>query len=50
MKNNEDRINREKKEDKFDSSILNHEIGLLNFLRFIAFTILVAFKYFVNRP
>ena len=30
-----------KKEEKLDSSISNHEIGLLNFLRFVALTILV---------
>ena len=43
MKNNEDRGNREKVEEKLDISISNHEIGFLNFLRFIAFTILVTF-------
>ena len=32
-----------KKEEKLDISISNHEIGFLNFLRFIAFTILVTF-------
>ena len=43
MKNNEDRRNREeKKEGKIDSSISNHEIGTLNFLRFVALTILVT--------
>ena len=42
--------NREKKEEKFDISVSNHKIGLLNFLRFIAFTILVTFKSFVIRP
>ena len=50
MKNNEDRRNREKKEEKLYISISNHEIGFLNFLRFIAFTILVTFKNFVIRP
>ena len=40
MKNNEDRGNREKKEEKFDTLISNHKIGFLNFLRFIVFTIL----------
>ena len=44
MKNNEDRRNREKKEEKLYISISNHEIGFLNFLRFIAFTILVTLK------
>ena len=44
MKNNEDRENREKNEEKLDTSISNHEIGLLNFHRFIAFTILVTSK------
>ena len=33
-----------KKEEKLYTSISNHEIGFLNFLRFIAFTILVTFK------
>ena len=50
MKNNEDRGNREKKEEKLDISISNHEIGPLNFVRFIAFTILVTFKSFIIRP
>ena len=50
MKNNEDRRNREKKEEKLYISVSNHEIGFLNFLRFIAFTILVTFKNFVIRP
>ena len=49
-KNNEDRGNREKKEKKFDTSISNHKIGFLNFLRFRAFPILVTFKSFVIRP
>ena len=44
--NNEDRGNREKKEEKLGTSISNHEISFLNFLRFIAFTILVTFKSF----
>ena len=43
MKSNEDRKNREKKEEKLDISISNYETGFLNFLRFIAFTILVTF-------
>ena len=42
--------NREKKEEKLDISVSNHKIGFLNFLRFIAFTILVTFKNFVIRP
>ena len=42
--------NREKKEEKLDISVLNHKIEFLNFLRFIAFTILVTFKSFVIRP
>ena len=50
MKNNEDRGNREKKEEKLDISISNHEIGSLNFARFIGFTILVTFKSFIIRP
>ena len=50
MKNNEDRGNREKKEEKLDISISNHEIGSLNFVRFITFTILVTFKSFIIRP
>ena len=49
MKNG-DRANREKKEEKLDISVSNHEIGFLNFLRFIAFTILGTFKNFVMRP
>ena len=49
MKSNENRGNREKKEDKFHISTSNHEIGFLSFLRFIVFTILVAFKSFVIR-
>ena len=43
MKNNEDRKTGEKNEEKLDISISNHETGFLNFLRFIAFTILVTF-------
>ena len=50
MENNEDRGNREKKEEKLDISISNHETGFFNFLKLIAFTILVAFKNFVVRP
>ena len=50
MKNNEDRGNREKKEEKLDTTISNHETAFLNFLRFITFTILVTFKSFVTRP
>ena len=50
MKKNEDIGNREKKEEKLDTSISNHEIGFLNFLRIIAFIILVTFKCFVIRP
>ena len=42
MKSNEHRGNREKKEEKLDTSISNHEIGFLNFLKFISFTILVT--------
>ena len=41
MKSNEDRGNREKKEEKLDTSISNHEIGFINFHRFKAFTILI---------
>ena len=48
--NNEDRRNREKKEEKVEISISNHEIRFLNFLRFIAFTIRVTFKSFVIQP
>ena len=33
-----------KKEEKLDISISNHETGFLNFLRFIAFTILVTYE------
>ena len=43
MKNDEDRRNREKKEEKLDISISNHETGFLNFVRFNAFTIVVTF-------
>ena len=50
MKNNEDRGNREKKEEKLDTLISNHKVGFLNFLRFIASTILVTFKSFVIEP
>ena len=50
MKNNEDRRDREKKEEKLDTSISNHETGFLSFLRFRAFTILVTSKSFVFRP
>ena len=50
MKNNEDRRKREKKEEKLDISISNHETGFLNFLRFTTFTNLVTFKNFVIRP
>ena len=50
MENNKDRRNSEKMKDKLDISISNHEIRFLNFLRFIAFTILVTFKNFVIRP
>ena len=46
MKNDEDRGNREKKEEQPDASISNHEIGFINFLRFIAFKILLTFKSF----
>ena len=49
-KNNEYKGNSEEKEEKLDISISTHEIGFLNFLRFIAFTILVIFKSFVIRP
>ena len=49
MKNNEDRGNREKKEEKLDSSISNHETVFLIFLKFIAFTIAVNLKSFVIR-
>ena len=38
-----------KKEKKLDFLFSNHEIGILNFLLFIAFTILVTFKNFVIR-
>ena len=44
MKRNEGGRNREKKKEKLGSSISNHEIGFLNSLRFIAFTILMIFK------
>ena len=50
MKNNEYIGKREKKEEKLDTSISNHEIGFLIFFRFIAFLILVTFKSFVIRP
>ena len=50
MINNEDRGNSEKKEEKLDSSISNHETGFLNFPTFIAFTILVTFKSLDTRP
>ena len=38
-----------KKEEKLDISISNHKTGFLNFLKFIAFTILVTFKSFIIR-
>ena len=44
MKNNEDRKNRKKTEEKLHISISNIEIGFLNFVRFILFTILVTFS------
>ena len=44
MKNNEDKKYRKKKEEKLDILISLHQIGFWNFLRFIAFTNLVAFK------
>ena len=47
---NEDRGNREKKEENLDISISNHEIGFLNFLRYIVSTTLVTFKNFAIRP
>ena len=51
MKNNEGRGNTEKKEEKLDISVSNHETGFLNFLKiYIAFTILVSFKSFLIRP
>ena len=54
MKNHEEieKIERKyrKKEEKLDTSISNHEIGFLNFHRFIAYTILVTLKSFVIRP
>ena len=46
----EHRENREKKEEKLDISVSNHEIRFLNFLRFIAFTILGTFTNFIIRP
>ena len=52
MKNNGDRKNGEKNEEKLHFAISNHEIGFLNFLKFIAFTILVTFyevKLIVHR-
>ena len=39
-----------KEEEKLDLSISNHDTRFLNFLKFIAFTILVTFKYFVITP
>ena len=42
--------NREKKKEKFDILDSNHKTGFLNFLRFIAFTVLVTFENFVIRP
>ena len=50
MKNNEDRGTREKKEEKLDTSISNHETRFLSFFRFTAFKILVTFVRFVIRP
>ena len=44
IENNEDRLNREKKVKKVDISISKHEIGLLNFLRFITSIIFAIFK------
>ena len=38
----------EKKGEKLDISISNHEIGFLSFLRFIASTTFVTFKNFVK--
>ena len=42
--------NREKKEEKLDISVSSHKTEFLNFLRLIAFTVLVTFKNFVIRP
>ena len=50
MKNKESRENGEKKEKKIDISISNHVNGFLNFLGFIAFTILVTFESHIIRP
>ena len=48
MKSKEDRGNREKKEEKLDTLVSNHEIGFLCVVRFIAFTTLVTFKSFIR--
>ena len=48
-KMNTDEIEK-KKEEQLDISIPNREIRFLNFLRFIAFTILGTFKNFVIKP
>ena len=48
-KMNTDEIEK-KKEEQLDISIPNREIIFLNFLRFIAFTILGTFKNFVIKP
>ena len=50
MKNNEDGGHREKNDEKPDISISHYKNELYNFLRFIAFTILVTFKSSVIRP
>ena len=39
-----------KKEEKLDISISNRKIELLNFLRFVSFTVLVTFKNSVIIP
>ena len=41
---------KKKKEEKLDISISNRKIELLNFLRFVSFTVLVTFKNSVIIP
>ena len=50
MKNNKDRGNREKKEEKLDTSISSHEIGFLNFLKIYSIHNSCDCKSFVIRP
>ena len=51
MKINEHRRNWERKKARKKTSVWKHDIGLLNFLRNITFTILATFQFFfINYP